>query len=242
MMEEALLLVRDGDFKEDITFLYVNLGLVAKARGTLDQAETHLANALTIAEATPAGRMNGKSTLYGTQARIQIAKGKWNEAESSANSSIEVADNKMEIVPSLAMLGYLKARAGDTAAADSYFEEAFRRGKRLGSLGTLLMLFATHYRGEADLLLQRLPEAVAHFTEANRLAERTRSPEIIGITGFGLARAMLATGQHDAARTRAESSLEQLSAIGQTYAEAGRDLLNHIANGQAWSNESPFGF
>jgi tetratricopeptide (TPR) repeat protein len=242
LMDEALTLVREGDFKEDITFLYVNLGLVAKARGSLDEAEVHLANALAIADETPVGRMNGKATLYGTQARIQLAKGKWREAELSALRSLEVADNKMEIIPTLAVLGYIKARQGDVSACEGYSDEAFRRARRLGSLGALLTLFATHYRGETDLLLGRYSEAVNTFTEAHRLAARTRSPELIGITGFGLARAMFATGQRETAAMQAQGSLEHLQSIGHVYVEAMQDFLNRTAKGESWPDDCVFGF
>ncbi|NJM40692.1 MAG: tetratricopeptide repeat protein [Anaerolineae bacterium] len=242
MMSEALALVQEAEFKEDLTFLYCNLGLIAKAKGALEEGQGHLLSALAIANEVPTGRMNGKSTLYSTLARIQVADDDLSGAEMSANQSIDVADNKMEIIPSLALLGYIKARQGETSHSAAHFGEAASRARRLGMLNGMFSLFATHYRGEAALHLGNYEAAVTDFAAAYKLAERTQSPESLGISSLGLARAYLAVQQRDNARAYAEISRTHLEGIGHCYSAAANAVLENLSRSEQMTFNRAYGF
>lgn len=229
LMSEVFTLARTGDFKEDLIFLYVDLGLVAKARGALDEAEQHLSNALNIASQVAPNHMNGRATLHCTQARIQLAKGQLEQAEAHAHLAISSADNHIETIPPTALLGYVRAKQDRARAADDFFAQALRQNKRLGLIDhTILNLFARHYQGESDLALGRFAKAAADFSAAYAMAERARSPEAMGITRFGLARACAAEGQSEQAHTHAQTALSLLQPIGHIYADAVADLAQFI--------------
>jgi len=150
LMSEVFSLARTGDFKEDLIFLYVDLGLVAKARGAFDEAEQHLLNALTLANQVAPDHMNGRATMHCTLARIQLAKDQLDQAEVQVRLSFSSADNPIETIPPLSILGYVKARQGNPHESDDCFAQALAQGKRFGPIN-----FATHYRAESALHLGR---------------------------------------------------------------------------------------
>ena len=76
-----------------------------------------------------------------------------------------------------------------------------------------------------------MPQALADFTAAHALAERAQSPEALGITAFGLARAYAANGQSTDALHHTQAALGHLHSIGHIYAQAVTDFARLIEHG-----------
>lgn len=209
---KGLALARQIYFYEHMSLLLSDLGMLLEIQGMYMQAEGYLQEALTLARVL--GLSESISVIHTSLSWIALEQGNYAQAEAYLQKGLAVARRiaHFERMSSLlANLGMIAMKGGDLTRAEVYLQEglALTRGKNSHMYHCTLLL----QWGELSLALQRNETASAAFREAlTSLPEWNQ--EMCAQAYYGLARALAAEGDFNAARKWGQKSLTTFETLG----------------------------
>jgi tetratricopeptide (TPR) repeat protein len=210
-LDEAYELAHEVDYHEIVPIL-VYLGWTLKELGDYDSAESHLREAVRLADVQ--GRMEKLSDALRELGRLETARSEHSAAERDLRRSLGLAQ---DIGAQESTLGALHAIAELMVAtsrfdeASSILERAFTMetdvNDRAGLAHTRLLL------GEINLASANLDEAVEDFSVAAQYADESGREEISAMSKFGIARVKYGQGSTILSFNMAKTAEKELSKI-----------------------------
>lgn len=211
LLDEAYQLAHEVDYHEIVPIL-VYLGWTLKEVGDYHSSETHLREAVRLANAQ--GRMEKLSDALRELGRLETARSEHSAAERDLRKSLDLAQ---EIGAQESTLGALHALA-ELMLATSRFDEAGSILERALTMETDVNDRAglAHTRlqlGEVNFASGNVDEAVEDFSAAAQYSDESGREEISALSKFGIARARYAQGSTALSVNMAKAAEKELSKI-----------------------------
>lgn len=226
LLEQAISVAEEGRVeKDDLAFLYDNLGLTLRRLGDFSRAEEHHRTALAIREASQdrrgmANALNNLGYLYRERADIVRAL----EAHKKALSLFDEVDDRRGQAAAHANLGVIYELRGDLDSAEREYRASLALNKELNSSDGLGM----NYSQLSRVLLDRGDvESAEEFAQrCLEINERAGNREGIAGALHAAGRVDLARGELHEASQALRAAHEAFRAIGHRVGMAGtlRDL------------------
>ena len=111
----------------ELANVYVNMGVANASLGNLDEAETHLTNAVKLAEET--GQPRSRAYALTSLAEITVRKGKPEQAKDLCFAALEIVtelNDKLAISAAYANLGLAELSSGNLDSSEEYFLDSLK--------------------------------------------------------------------------------------------------------------------
>jgi tetratricopeptide (TPR) repeat protein len=212
----------DKDLLPDFTTLaHQALGATTLAQGNPEDARRQLEAGILYAQQRRSNMV--ASGLHLTLADVHLVLGDLDAAQHSAQVAYNVAKAcrfDVNIAASLVMMATVNARLGEVKVAHKQFEEAFAVGRvNEGRANPWTEAYCRRHYGECLLRVNDYVQAIIQLGGSARIYDSLQSPEGIGRSLFGLAKAHLAQQDEQAARDTFARGQACLRGIGHALAD-----------------------